>query len=163
GIFKREWIESWPGWDADGRFRKENLDRLGRIVPPALEYVIAWVDTAFTEDEENDFCAMTVCGLFRAEGRGHLEKRGDGVFVRVSDEHGFPKVIVLHAWSKRLTIHGPPERIPEGVDYKEWKTNPRYLAMRQEQWGLVEWVKWTVEQLRVDYLGIETQAAGHTL
>lgn len=163
GIFKREWIEPWPGWNQDGSYRKENLDRLGRIVPPALEYVCGWVDTAFTEKQENDFSAMVVCGVFRAEGKGYIEKRGDGTFVRVAEDHGFPKVIVLHAWNKRLSIHGPPERMPEGVDPDEWRKSPRYLTQRQEQWGLVEWVKHTVERFRIDYLGIETQAAGHTL
>lgn len=162
GIFQRDWIEPWPGWNPDGTFRADQVVR-GRIQPPALEYVCGWVDTAFTDKQENDFCAMVVLGVFRAEGKGQIERRADGVYVRVADELGFPKVIVLHAWKKRLTIHGPPEEIPPSVDYKEWRESPRYRDQRMAQWGLVEWVADTVGRFKIDYLGIETQAAGHTL
>lgn len=172
GLFKREWIENWPPLNNDGSFPDDMIwylsesDRVRKVNPrlryPALEYTVGWVDTAFTEAQENDFCAMVVMGIFRAEGKGRIEPRGDGTFVRVADDYGFPKALVLHAWNKRLTIHGPPEEIPAGVTAEQWRS-PRYREARQRQWGLVEWVADTVERCKIDHLGIETQAAGHTL
>ena len=50
GLFRREW---WQLWDApDGKF-------------PVCDYVIASVDGAFTEKEENDPSAMTVWAIFK--------------------------------------------------------------------------------------------------
>lgn len=162
GLFKREWIEPWPPLNPDGSFPHDMVDAQRRIRFPALEYVIGWVDTAFTENQENDYCAMSVLGIFRAEGKGSLVPKGDGTYIRIADDQGYPKAIVLHAWQKRVTIHGPPEEIPMGVTKEEWNS-PRYLNERKKLWGLVEWVADTVKRYRIDYLGIETQALGHTL
>lgn len=176
GIFKSQWFESWPPLDENGDVPVGsiiNLDRQpatardyelrrARIVFPALEYVVAWCDTAHTAKQENDFCAMVVLGVFRAEGRGRLERAADGQYIRVADDYGYPKVMVLGGWLKRLTIHGPPLEIPPGVDLKEWN-GPHYLAERQKSWGLVEWIHHSCRHFKVDYLGIESEAAGHEL
>ena len=161
GTFQREWLEPWPPLGPDGKLM-EGYVKNGRIQYPAFEYVVAWVDTAFTEKQENDFCALTVMGVFRAEGKGRIDKRADGTYVRVADDYGYPKVMIMYGWQKRLTIHGPPQTLPPGVDEREWNS-PRYLAERQKSWGLVEWVVDTCKRYKVDHLGIETQAAGHTL
>jgi predicted phage terminase large subunit-like protein len=161
GLFKREWLEMWPPLDQEGNLMKGYINQ-GRIRYPAFEYVVAWVDTAFTTKQENDFCAMCVFGVFRAEGKGRIEKRNDGTFVRVADDYGFPKVMLVYGWQKRLTIHGPPQEVPVGVDARDWN-GPQYREKRQETWGLVEWVADTCKRYKVDHLGIETQAAGHTL
>jgi hypothetical protein len=50
GIFQRDW---WQPWDPlDGKF-------------PPFEYIIASLDGAYTEKEENDPSALTVWGVFR--------------------------------------------------------------------------------------------------
>jgi len=47
GIFQRDW---WQPWDSpDGKF-------------PVFSYIVASLDGAFTEKEENDPSALTVCG-----------------------------------------------------------------------------------------------------
>ncbi len=161
GIIKREWLQPWPPWNSDGTF-PQDMVRQGRIQLPALEYVVGWVDTAYTEKQQNDPSAMIVLGVFRAEGKGRIEPRGNGTFARVADDYGFPKVLLLYGWQKRLTLHGPPEEIPPGVGREEW-ASLRYRTLRQESWGLVEWVADTVKRYKIDYLGIETQAAGHPL
>lgn len=162
GLFKREWIEAWPPRNPDGSFPDDMLNERGGIRMPALEYVVAWVDTAYTTKQENDFSAMTVVGIFRAEGKGIIVPNGNGTFTRIADEYGFPKAIVLHAWQKRLTIHGPPQELPPGVTLEEWNSRA-FRDFRKEKWGLVEWVADTVKRYKVDYLGIETQAVGHSL
>jgi predicted phage terminase large subunit-like protein len=161
GIIKRDWLQPWPPWNADGTFPYDMV-KSGRIQYPALEYIIGWVDTAYTEKQQNDPSAMIVLGVFRAEGKGRIERRGDGTLVRVADDYGFPKVLLLYGWQKRLTLHGPPEEVPPGVTREEW-ASIAFRQQRQEQWGLVEWVADTVKRYRVEYLGIETQAAGHSL
>lgn len=161
GIFKREWLQPWPELSPDGTFPPGAV-RLGRIQYPALEYVVAWVDTAFTRRDDRDASAITVWGVFRAEGKGRIERRGDGTYVRVADDYGHPKVLLLYGWIKRLEMHGPPEEMPPGVEAKTW-AGPEYRALRQANWGLVEWVVDTCKRYKVDHLGIETQAAGHTL
>jgi predicted phage terminase large subunit-like protein len=161
GIFKNEWFEAWPPLDEMGEPPIGAIVN-GRIIYPALEYVVAWLDTAHTIKEENDFCAMLTFGVFRAEGKGRIERQADGQYIRVADDQGYPKVLLLNAWLKRLTIHGPPEELPPGVDLKTWNS-PQYLLERQKNWGLVEWVHHTAKRYKVDHLGIETQAVGHQL
>jgi predicted phage terminase large subunit-like protein len=161
GIFKNEWFEAWPPLDEMGEPPIGAIVN-GRIIYPALEYVVAWLDTAHTIKEENDFCAMLTFGVFRAEGKGRIERQADGQYIRVADDQGYPKVLLLNAWLKRLTIHGPPEELPTGVDLKTWNS-PQYLLERQKNWGLVEWVHHTAKRYKVDHLGIETQAVGHQL
>lgn len=65
-IIKREWWQLWK----EPRF-------------PPFEFVVASVDTAYTDKEENDACAMSIWGLFR-------------------DESGNPKVMLVWAWEERV-------------------------------------------------------------
>lgn len=69
GILKRDW---WVDWE------KETY--------PAVSYVLACVDTAYTEKEENDYSAMTVWGVF-------------------TNEHGIPNVILMNAWQERMELN----------------------------------------------------------
>lgn len=64
--------EFWQLWDRD-------------TFPP-FEFMVASLDTAFTEKEENDPSALTVWGLFR-------------------DESGNPKVMLVYAWEERLQFN----------------------------------------------------------
>ena len=165
GIIKREWWQPWPDLDpATGELVDGWMVRtpVRRILYPAFEYIVAWVDTAFTEKVTSDFCAMTVWGVFRAEGKGRIERRTDGTYERVADDWGYPKVMLIYGWAKRLSLHGPPEVIPDGVSAREWN-GLLYRKQRQATWGLVENVVDTCTRYKVDHLGIETQAAGLTL
>jgi predicted phage terminase large subunit-like protein len=161
GIIKREWIEAWPPTMPDGSFPGDMVND-GRIRYPAFEYVAACVDTAFTSKQQNDRSAMVVIGIFRAEGRGRIERRGDGTMVRVADDYGFPKALIMYGWAKRLELHGPPEIIPAGITREEW-ASPGMRARRRETWGLVETVDDTCKRYRVDHLTILTLGQGHGL
>jgi predicted phage terminase large subunit-like protein len=77
GIIKEEW---WKRW-SEPYF-------------PTCEFVLASLDTAYTEKTENDASALTIWGTFR-------------------DLNGNPKVILLYSWAERL---GFPELVQKVVD-----------------------------------------------
>jgi hypothetical protein len=95
GIFQLDW---WQIWDhPKGKF-------------PRCEYVVASVDGAFTEKEENDPSAMTVWGKFRF---CKTCQRAIDDF----DEHGCQcgpqrvqvgRIILLDAWRQYLPFSGMP-------------------------------------------------------
>lgn len=84
GIFKREWWQLWgnPDNPEDPEFRKF----------PPCEYIVASLDSAFTEKTENDFSAMTVWGLFY-------------------DRHDMPRAIMMNAWRDHLALHNLVEKV----------------------------------------------------
>jgi len=83
GIFRREWWQLWgnPDDPDDPEFRKF----------PACDYIIASLDTAYTEKTENDYSALTVWGVYY-------------------DRYDMPKAILMNAWRDRLEIHNLVER-----------------------------------------------------
>lgn len=120
GIFKRHY---WQDWEPiDGKF-------------PQFDYIVASLDSAFTENEENDPSALTVWGTFR-----------DG---------GFTRAMLIHGWQKWLEFQGEDQG-----DMKPRETMPMYLARVQPNWGLVEWINYTCTRFRVDRLLIEAKASG---
>lgn len=85
GILKRD---HWSTWD------KDTAEALG--VPagrfPSFDFVLATVDTAYTEKEENDPCAMSIWGVWR-------------------DERSFPQIMLMYSWAERLQFNDLVERI----------------------------------------------------
>lgn len=75
GIIKDEW---WELWD-EKTF-------------PMFEFVIASLDTAYTEDQENDYSALTIWGVWR-------------------NVHGLPKVMLMNAWHDRLELNPLVEKV----------------------------------------------------
>jgi predicted phage terminase large subunit-like protein len=69
GILKRDF---WMNWD--------------RPTYPPVSYVLASIDTAYTEKQENDFSAMTVWGIFE-------------------NDNEVPCAILMNAWAERLELH----------------------------------------------------------
>ncbi len=121
GIFERLW---WQLWESpDGKF-------------PVVEHVVASLDGAYTEKEENDPCALTVWGTFV----DHDDKK---------------KVILLHAWRKHLKFSG--QRIPK---LNALETTEHYKRRTQEHWGLMVWCKDTCDRFKADKLLIEAKAPG---
>lgn len=95
-IIRREY---WNDWEAEKY--------------PDLEYILASIDTAYTEKEENDASAMTLWGMFR-------------------DANKNPKIMLLHAWQERLEIHKLVQRIIDycTVDGREEVSHPRWPVDR---------------------------------
>ena len=97
GIIRREWWEPWPPEGEEDRYRRAVVDVVSGVTRyvmawPAWEYTCGYVDTAFTEKEENAWCAMTTWGVF-------------------ADSGGRPKVAMTGAWRERPTLQALGLRI----------------------------------------------------
>jgi predicted phage terminase large subunit-like protein len=79
GIIKDEW---WQEWDDEAA--KEHGVKPGEY--PGFEYIIAALDTAYTEKEENDPSALSIWGIFR-------------------DKAGNPKIFLIYCWAERYRMH----------------------------------------------------------
>jgi predicted phage terminase large subunit-like protein len=119
-IFQRDW---WQLWEApDGKF-------------PVFEYLLASLDSAFTEKEENDPSALTIWGIFL-------------------DKENQRRVMLVHAWRKHLQFSGPRIELQPG------ESPQAYRRRCQPTWGLMEWVFDTCNRFKVDLLLIEAKASG---
>jgi hypothetical protein len=122
GIIKREW---WQLWDQD-------------VFPP-MDYIIASLDTAYTEKTENDMSALTVWGVFSSDTVAQVTKSvsRNGTLYEMAINEGrvyaeqHPKVVMINAWADRLPLH-----------------------------ELVTKVAATCQKMRVDLLLIEGKASG---
>lgn len=95
GIIKKEW---WQLWDDEAA--KENGASPGTY--PPFEYIIAGLDTAYTEKEENDPSALSVWGVWR-------------------DKNGNPQIMLIICWAERLVF---PKLIPRvGETCKRFKVD----------------------------------------
>jgi predicted phage terminase large subunit-like protein len=124
GIFKRDWWQLWE--DPNDKF-------------PLCEFVIASVDCAFTQKEENDPSAMTVWGVFL-------------------DKENRRRVILMDAWRKHLEF---------SADRKEIERRPNesdavHRQRTQRHWGLMEWVEHTCRRFKVHRLLIEAKGPGQS-
>ena len=99
GIIKQEYWQLW-----------ENAD-----VYPAFDYIIASLDTAFTEKTENDPTAMTVWGVFTedpiAAATRKIGKDGHSYALDRTYVATHPKVMLIYAWQDRLQLAGVVEKV----------------------------------------------------
>lgn len=99
-IIKRDF---WQLWD--------------KSVFPPLEFIIASLDTAYTEKEENDASALTIWGVFREDPLDLLkDPEVQRWFMQASKgpvKHlpGTPKIVLLHAWQERLEFFDLFQRV----------------------------------------------------
>ena len=121
GIVRREWWEPWPPKDDEERYLRAVIDEATGVTRyvtawPAWEYTLGYVDTAFTEKEENAWCAMTTWGVF-------------------ADVGGRPKVAMTGAWRERPTLRSLGLRILETARRRKLDT-----VVIENKAG-AEWVK----------------------
>lgn len=102
---------------------------------PPFSYIVASLDGAFTEKEENDPSGLTVWGVFE-------------------NEYGYNRVVLIDAWRKRLPFSGPK------IEVRPNEHESLYIARSRPHWGLVEWVAYTCNFRKVDRLLIEAKASG---
>lgn len=89
GILKRADWQLWPpggeSFGPDGKPAK-------KLEYPPLDYIVASLDTALTEKEENDWSALTVWGVWQ-------------------DQRGTGKLMLMAAWQARLAFHPLVQKI----------------------------------------------------
>jgi len=149
GIIKREWWRTWNSEEA----ASQGMNREDAF--PAMDYIIASLDTAYTEKQENDASALTIWGVWQRSGReasGLITKHGRSLVEDGRDT--LPCVMLMNAWEKRLPIHGPEIPRYPGEQTKD------YEARAKESWGLVEWVIHSCNRFKIDLLLIESKANG---
>lgn len=119
GIIKRNW---WLPW-------KE------KTFPP-LSFIVAALDTAYTEKQENDPSALTIWGVFDYEPVAQVQRtitRSGRVITERTHTKPHPRVVLLWSWAERLELNDLVKRVNKDC------------------------VRW-----RVDKLLIESKAAGHS-
>jgi predicted phage terminase large subunit-like protein len=122
GIIKRDW---WQLWEHD-------------VFPP-MDYIIASLDTAYTEKTENDMSALTIWGIFSndmiAKPTKMVSRNGTLYEAAINEGRAYaeqhPKLVLISSWAVRLPLH-----------------------------ELVSKVAATCKAMRVDLLLIEAKASG---
>ena len=122
GIIREEW---WNLWD--------------NPIFPAMDFILATLDTAYTSKEENDASAIIVWGVFQSQNAAQATRiinreTGRPEYLERTVSAGTPRVMCMHAWTARLEIH-----------------------------ELVKKVAATCRAMKVDVLKIENKAAGHSV
>lgn len=125
GLFKRAYWQDYTPHIKGGKF-------------PKFSYILASLDGAFTEKEENDPCGFSVWGCFR-------------------DPDNSEAAMLVTAWRKWLTLNGTAR-----------KKHPReswdnYRVETSDKWGVVQWMRYECSRLKVDKLLIEDKASGHDI
>jgi len=118
---------------------------------PPMTFILASLDTAYTEKEENDASALTVWGVFQ-EDVNKIELGAETLWMprqspissTVKAIHGNPKIILLHAWTERLEFNKLFTKVVETctIDGKAITGVPRFP---------------------VDKLLVETKTAGNSI
>jgi len=132
-ILQRDW---WKLWD-ENEARLYGLEWAGGVREfPHCELIVASLDTAQKEKEENDFNALTIWGIFLDRARNR-------------------RAMLMYAWQKRLPLNGKevfiqPNELP--VVFKQ---------RQQDNWGLIQWVADTCKRYKVKRLLIEDKTRGH--
>jgi predicted phage terminase large subunit-like protein len=133
GIIQSDWWLPWDKIEAN----KYGLEWGNGVRDlPHMELVVASLDTAYKEKEENDFNALTVWGIFLDINRNR-------------------RAMLMYAWKRRLPLHGKvvtalPGELP--IAFKQRK---------EEAWGLVELIADTCKRYNVKRLLIEDKSRGH--
>lgn len=100
---------------------------------PPCEFILASVDTAYTEKEENDPSALTIWGYFRHDPSvavpDYIEKMtGIAKLQALSSFYSNipPKIMLLYGWQERLPIHELVTRIIDTCTVDKRETNVRH-------------------------------------
>lgn len=96
--------EFWQLWDRD--------------VYPSFEYIVASLDPAFTEKEENDPSALTLWGVFRSGTDENIPPVPDHLgrhkyWENLGHLTENPKIMLLYAWEERLQFNDLIQKVIE--------------------------------------------------
>jgi len=132
GLFKEHW------WQVHEMRRDPNTRKVAFDPPFVPIFVMASLDTAFSEKEINDFSALTVWAVYddiRSQNR---------------------RILLLDAWKKQLKeLHG------EILEREPGESEAVYTRRASPKWGLCEWVIHTCNKCKVELLVIENKTRAH--
>lgn len=116
-----------------GQFQQSPVPRGGGVIQdawwqlwtpseyPPMDYIVASIDTAYTEKQENDPSAMTIWGVWSGDGgvsnraTRAVDRYGRTVEVPESVHTGLldaiPKVMLMFAWQQRIGLHDLVNRV----------------------------------------------------
>jgi predicted phage terminase large subunit-like protein len=129
GIIRKEW---WQVWDDKAAIK--NGVTPGQY--PPCEYILASLDTAYTEKEENDPSALSIWGVWRESNAPVITYSSNQgrINYAMQERSGDPKIMLMFCWAERLQIHDLVSKV--SADCKKYK---------------------------IDRLIIEDKAAGHSV
>jgi predicted phage terminase large subunit-like protein len=90
GIIKADDWQAWPPHVED--LVSPIGKKLSPIAYPEMDFILASIDTAMTEKQENDFSAMSIWGIWR-------------------DKHDMPQIMLMEAWAEHFNLHDLVNRI----------------------------------------------------
>jgi len=80
-----------------------------------MDYIIASVDTAYTEKTSNDPSALTIWGVFSETPETRMTRvmgpDGQITTARLDANEHAPKVMLMYAWAERLEFHNLVEKV----------------------------------------------------
>lgn len=135
GIIKSDWWQLWNKKEAASYGLEYNNEPGAFKEYPPFDLVVGSLDTAYGQKEENDYSAMTVWGIWKDKNKN---RRG----------------MLVHAWQKRLPLHGRILPVMEGepaVNFRE---------RQKAEWGLIELIADTCKRYQVRRLLIEDKTRG---
>ena len=133
--------EYWRIWDREAM--AANDVKIGNF--PNFDFVVASYDGAQDIKKENDFSALVIIGVW-------IETSEE---QRYSEQFGTPRLMLIHAWQKRLTLHGNTDLVQ-----LPGETKAEFEERRKRNWGLIEWIAADCKRFNVDQLIIENKANG---
>lgn len=100
GVIKRDW---WQLWESD--------------TFPLCDYILASLDTAYTEKTENDYSALTVWGVYTLNTTA-VPTRVVGLDGKPIDYDRIyssqtPRVVLMAAWRERLPLHELVQKVAD--------------------------------------------------
>jgi predicted phage terminase large subunit-like protein len=132
GIIKRDWWEYWCASEAQ-KYGMEWSPEIREF--PIFQLVVASLDTAYKEKEQNDFNALTIWGIWLDRNKNR-------------------RAMLKYAWQKKLPLHG------KVISEMPGEANVNFRQRQEAEWGLVEWVASTCKHWKVTRLLIEDKSRG---
>ena len=100
GIIKREW---WKLWEADSY--------------PPMDFVLACLDTAYTEDTMNDASGMIIWGIFSGDVKAQTTRivgpNGEMIRPDATYSEFAPSVMCMYAFDVHLELHDLVEKVAQ--------------------------------------------------
>lgn len=149
GIIKRDWWRLYDEEEAAAHGARDGAF-------PPMDFILASLDPAYTEKKENDLSALTIWGVWQHTARlsrAISDIAGERVVYDDAMDTA-PVVMLMHAWQKRLPIHGPE------TTRQPWEDDLAFRRRQRENWGLVETVADACKKFKVDALLIEAKGPG---